>query len=144
MTDLLLFRVGDELFAAELRAVEEALDLEGVQRVPGTAPAVTGVFTLRGVLVPLFSPAGVLGVAPRTGGTALVVRDGLDRVAIVADDVDDVMTLGDGELGPLPAGDPRDAAVLRGLVRRGRDLVAVVDVDALVAACRAASQPEAA
>jgi chemotaxis signal transduction protein len=147
MTALLLFRVGRELFATELRAVEEAVDLtavEAVQQLPGTDSPVRSIFTLRGTLVPLFSPAHALGVAPGEAAAALIVRDGRGRIAIAADDVEDVLTLGDGELRPVPAGDPRDARVLRGLVRRGTTLVAVVDLDALIAACRGASNPEAA
>jgi chemotaxis signal transduction protein len=143
MTDLLMFRVGHELFAAELRAVEEAIDLAAVQQVPGTTTSVRGVFTLRGALVPLFSPAHALGVTPTEAGTALIVRDAAGRIAILADDVEDVLTLREGELRPVPA-DARDAGVLRGVVRRGTDLVAVVDLDALIAACRGTSQPEAA
>ena len=147
MTDLLLFRVGREFFAAELRAVEEAVDLtavEAVRQVPGTDSPVRSIFTLRGALVPLFSPAHALGVVPGEAATALVVRDGRGRIAIAADDVEDVLTLGDGELRPVPAGDARDAGVLRGVVRRGSTLVAVVDLDALIAACRGTSHPEAA
>lgn len=147
MTDLLLFRVGRELFATELRAVEEAVDLtaaEPVQQVPGTNSPAQSIFTLRGMLVPLFSPAHALGVAPGEAATALVVRDGRGRIAIAADDVEDVLTLREGDLRPAPAGDARDAGVLRGVVRRGTTLVAVVDLDALIAACRGTSRPEAA
>jgi chemotaxis signal transduction protein len=146
MTDLLLFRVGRELFATELRAVEEAVDLsavEAVQQLPGADSRMRGIFTLRGILVPLFSPARALGVVPGEAATALVVRDRRGRIAIATDDVEDVLKLRDGELRPLPAGDARDAGVVRGVVRRGTGLVAIVDLDALIAACRGA-HPEAA
>jgi chemotaxis signal transduction protein len=147
MTELLLFRVGRELFATELRAIEEAVDLtavEVVQQVPGTDSPARSIFTLRGALVPLFSPATALGVVPGEAATALVVRDGRGRIAILADDVEDVLTLRDGELRPVPAGNGRDAGVLRGVVRRGTTLVALVDLDALIAACRGTSHPETA
>jgi chemotaxis signal transduction protein len=106
--------------------------------------AVRGIFTLRGALVPLFSPAAVLGVAPVEAATGLVVRDAGGRVAIVVDDVEDVLTFHEGELHPLPAGGARDGGVLRGVLRHKADLVAVVDLPALVAACRGRHQPEAA
>jgi chemotaxis signal transduction protein len=147
MTDFLVFRVGRELFATELRAVEEAVDLtavEPVQPVPGSGSPVRRIFTLRGTLVPLFSPAHALGVALEEAATALVVRDRRGQVAIAADDVEDVLTLREGELRPVPARDARDGGVLRGMVRRGSTLVAVVDLDALIAACRGTPQPEAA
>jgi chemotaxis signal transduction protein len=81
---------------------------------------------------------------PGEAATALVVRDGGGRIAIAADDVEDVLALDDDELRPVPGGDARDAGVLRGVVRRGSTLIAVVDLDALIAACRATSRPEAA
>lgn len=143
-TDLLLFRIGPELFAAELRAVEEAVDLADLPWVPPAAGLGRGICTLRGALVPLFSPAATLGVEPSGGTTALVVRDEAGRIALEVDDVEDVLDLRDGELRPVPLGDVRDAALLRGVVRRGSSLVAVVDLEMLVAACRGGPQPEAA
>ena len=147
MADFLLFRVGREFFATELRAVEEAVDLtavDAIQQLTGTDSPVRSIFTLRGSLVPLFSPAQALGVTPGEAAMALVVRDGRGPIAIAADDVEDVLTLTEGELRPVPAGDARDAGVLRGVVRRGTTLVAVVDLGALIAACRGTQQPEAA
>ena len=144
MTDLLVFRVGPELFATELRAVEEAVDLTGVQQVGATSGTARAILTLRGSLVPLFSPATALGVPLGEATMALVVRDGRTRIAIAADDVDDVLVIREGELRPLPATDGREASILRGVVRRGGDLVALVDLDALVAACRDGSQLETA
>lgn len=143
MRDFLMFRIGHELFAAELRAVEEAVDLTTVPQVPGTTPSVRGVLTLRGALVPLFSAAHALGVEPTGATTALIVRDNGGRVAIAADGVEDVLSVGEGEMRPVPA-DARDAGVLRGMVRRGQDLVAIVDLEALVAACRGRPQRGAA
>jgi chemotaxis signal transduction protein len=146
MPELLLFRVGRELFATELGAVDEAIDLtsvETVQHGPAAPSPVRGIFTLRGALVPLLLPTTALGVAPHHASTALVVRDGVGRIAIAVDDVEDVLTPRDGELRPVPTGDMRDAGVLRGVIRRGSMLVALVDLDALIAACRG-THPEAA
>lgn len=142
--DLLLFRVGRELFATELRSVEEAVDLAEVRHVAAAAPPARGIVALRGALLPLFSPAAALGVAPSDSATGLVVRDGGGRIAILVDDVEDVLTVHEGELRPVPAGDARDTGVVRGIVRRGSNLVAIVNLEALVAACRGRQHPEAA
>jgi chemotaxis signal transduction protein len=141
--DLLMFRVGRELFATELRAVEEAIDLTSVEQIAGTAAPVRSVFTLRGSLIPLFSPAHALGVTPTEAGTALIVRDGGGRIAIMADDVEDVLTVDPQDIRPVPS-DAHDAGVVRGVVRHGTGLVALVDLDALIAACRSGPQQGAA
>jgi chemotaxis signal transduction protein len=141
--ELLMFRVGRELFATDLRAVEEAIDLTTVEQVTATSAPVQGIFTLRGALVPLFSPAHALGVSPTEGTTALIVRDGAGRIAIVTDDVEDVLTIEANDIRPVPT-DAYDAGVLRGVVRHGPELVALVDLDALISACRGGPQQGAA
>lgn len=141
MRDLLLFRVGSARFAAPLVSVEEALDLEGiaVQAIPGDNPALRGVFALRGALVPLYDPRRPLGVTPAEGGTAMLVRQaaGAARVAIAVDDVEDVLDdVQDEDIRP-PTGGADSDGVVRGVVQRGAAIIVIVDLNALVTACRA-------
>ena len=135
MVELLMFRVGRELFAAELAAVEEALELPLVERLPQMPAMQLGIFTVRGRMMPLFSPERVLGVAsPPGAGAALVVRVGDHRIAIAVDDVIDVLSVDASRIREAPAlHDPSD--ILLGVTRRGTDLIAVIDARALVAAC---------
>jgi purine-binding chemotaxis protein CheW len=142
--DLLLFRVGRELFAADLSAVEEAVELAEVRRLPEMVESMLGVFTLRGRLLPVYSPTRPLGVALEGEATAaLIVKAGERRIALAVDDVDDVLTIDLAALRPVPGGDDPDG-ILLGVARRGRDLVAVLDADALVAACLTDRVPETA
>lgn len=136
--EMLVFRVGTEHFAAPLTSVEEALDLDpgAVQPLPGENPAFRGVFTLREALVPVFAPHRALGVDAGDGDTVLVIRprQGSGRAAIVVDDVEDVMTLAADELRAEARADA--GAVIRGVVQREQGIVAIVDLNALVGACR--------
>lgn len=135
--DLLVFRVGTELFAAVLTAIEEALELPRLSHLPEMPPSMLGVISLRGRMLPAYSPARHLGVAlAREDAAALVLRAGDRRVALAVDDVDDVLTVDLAALRPPPivAGEERDA-VLLGVADRGGVLVAVLDADALVTAC---------
>ena len=134
--DLLVFRVGGELFAASLAAVEEALELPQLSAIPEMSRSMLGVVTLRGRMLPAYSPARPLGVVlEREDAAALVLRAGERRIALAVDDVDDVFALDLATLQPAPAvGSDRDA-LLVGVARRGTDLVAVLDAEALVTAC---------
>lgn len=141
MRDLLLFRVGAARFAAPLATVEEALDLESetVQEVPGENAALRGVFTLRGALVPLYDPQRALGSTPADGGAAIVVRPpgGGSRVAFVVDDVEDVLeNVPDEDIRP-PTGAADPDGIVRGVLHHGAVITVLVDLHALVAACRA-------
>lgn len=142
--DLLLFRVGGEIFALPLAAVEEAAEVGTVHPLPEAAGQALGVVDLRGRMVPLYTPARALGVGPNGAPAMLVLRDGARRVGIAVDDVDDVLTAELGDLRPAPDGDVGDG-VLLAMGRRGADLVGVLDAQLLLAACLAESRtPETA
>ncbi len=141
--ELLMFRVGAELFAFELVAAEEAVELEAVHAVPDMPEAMRGVIDLRGRLVPVYSPAGTLRMphAPE-GGVLVLMRSGERRVALVVDDVEDVIVLDRTMLRPPPSADA-DNLVL-GVAFIGDALVTVVDAHVLVAACAVPVSAEAA
>ena len=131
---LLLFRVGRELFAAELGAVEETVEPEELRAVPTVRGTLLGTMQLRDRLLPLHSPAALLG-APLGGATlALIGRVGERRVALAVDDVLDVLDVDFALVRPAPGATESDGFLL-GVARRGTDLVTLVDWDALVAAC---------
>lgn len=136
-TEVLLFRVADERFAIELSTVEEAIDIPPVHHVPEMPPAMLGVITVRGTLTSVYSPSAALGLALHDGTSALLFRRGRTRIAVVVDEVDDVATLDLAQLRDAPALDAGDAIVL-GVVRQRDVLLALVDADALIAACQAA------
>lgn len=138
--DLLLFRVGRERYATPLANVEEAVDVDvaSVQPLPAENPAFRGVFPLRGALTPLYASGHVLGSDAAAGATALVVRGdaAATRAAVIVDDVEDVLTVPEAELRDATAGADTDG-VVRGVLHRDGGIIAIVDLSALVAACRA-------
>lgn len=134
--ELLTFRVGAEMFGIELDAVEEAVDLPELHRVPEMPENLLGVFALRGALVPLYAPDATLGAGLRRPASALVFRTRDRRLALAVDDVDDVLTLPLPALRDVPVTDAGDG-VLAGVARGERDLIGVLDVDALLSQLRA-------
>jgi purine-binding chemotaxis protein CheW len=134
--DVLLFRVADESFAIDLSAVEEAIDIPPVHHVPEMPHAMLGVITVRGTLTAVYSPAAALGVGLHDGTSALIFRRGQSRLAVVVDEVDDVIALDLSLLRDTPTLEANDGTVL-GVVRQGDALLALVDADALLAACQA-------
>ncbi|GAC1683308.1 MAG: hypothetical protein NVS9B3_01180 [Gemmatimonadaceae bacterium] len=133
--ELLLFRVGAELFATDLAAVEEAVELPEVRALPEMADAMLGIFDLRGRMTPIYTPERALGVARSVpGGVALLMRAGERRVALAVDDVDDVLRPDLALLRDPPTLGAVGETIL-GVLRQGSQLIAIVDADALVAAC---------
>jgi len=133
--DVLTFHVGSERFATSLAAIEEAVEEPDVYRVPEMPDTMLGVFSLRGRLIPVCSPMRALGVALGANiATVLLMSAGTRRVGIAVDDVDDVISLDLATIRPAPGVEDADG-VLLGVVRHGNDLIAIVDPDAIVAAC---------
>lgn len=134
--DVLLFRVGPELFGIELSAVEEAIDLGAVRHVPEMPPAMLGVITVRGGLTAVYSPSEALGLALASSASALIFRRDAARLAVAVDDVDDVHSVNLEQLRDAPGTDAADG-VLLGVLRHRDSLLALVDAEALILACQA-------
>ena len=139
--ELLVFCVGGELFATELRAVEEAVEGATVQTVPDTPPAMLGIFALRDRTLPMYALSRILEVeGADTSDMTLVVRPSDARVALAVDAVDDVFETSLDAVRPAPGADG-DSVVL-GVVWRGSELITLLDAEMVVAACLAASPPD--
>jgi chemotaxis signal transduction protein len=141
--DLLLFSVGREHFAVELRSVEEVVESPELREVPGSSDALLGVFPLRDGMVPLFAPGHALGVDSPSPACALVMRFGNRRIGLAVDDVDDILTFDLAELRDAPAHVTGDD-VLVGLAWRDRCLISVLDARALLGACIQSASTQAA
>ena len=128
----LLFRVGRESFAAPLAEVEEAVDVATLHDLPGATGALRGVVVVRDALVPAYSAEAVLGARAEAPATVLVVRRGDTRLALLVDDVIDVIPIPREGLQPAPGGGA--SGVVVGVAPHGARLVALLDMGALVAA----------
>jgi purine-binding chemotaxis protein CheW len=139
--ELLVFRVAGELFATELRAVEEAVEGVDVQPIPDAPPTMLGIFALRDRTLPMYGLARVLRLT--TGGDGemtLVMRPSGARIAVSVDAVDDVFETALDAVRPAPTPDA-DGMVL-GIVWRGPELVTLLDADVVVTACLADALPD--
>jgi purine-binding chemotaxis protein CheW len=141
--ELLVFRVGAELFATELRAVEEAVEGARAHAIPDTPPAMLGIFALRDRTLPMYALSRVLNVASAAEAEmTLVLRPSNVRVALAVDAVDDVYDAALDGVRPTPANTESDGLVL-GVVWRGSELITLLDADLIVAACVAVAPPDA-
>jgi purine-binding chemotaxis protein CheW len=132
-TRMLVFRVGDERFALPIGAVNEVVDMPAVQQLPDAAKNILGVATLRGELVAIYDPRALLQAGDDSHGTVLLFASGNRRIGLAIDDVYDPMLMKADEVRSAPGVDASDGLLL-GVVRRGTDLIGVLDDDALMRA----------
>ena len=139
--DLLVFRVGTEMFATELRTVEDAVEGVVVRVIPDAPPAMLGIFAVRDRTLPMYALGRVLALAnPGAPDMTLVMRPSAARIALAVDQVDDVFeaSLSSVRASPTPDAD----GIVLGVVWRGTELVTLLDADVLVAHCLAAVSPD--
>jgi purine-binding chemotaxis protein CheW len=135
---LLVFRTGAELFAVRLGDVHEVIDTPALQPVPDAGSRLLGVAMVRGELIPVHDPAPVLQVeaAHAAAGVVLLFVRGGKRIGLAVDDVFDAISVEAHELRPAPGSEAADG-VLAGVVRRGSELIGVLDAGALLEAATA-------
>jgi purine-binding chemotaxis protein CheW len=135
VTRIVTFRVGRDLFAAPIDRVERVLRYETPRRVPGTASWVEGVIDYGGRVVPVVDLRRRFGMPDADGAAptrVIVLSAPDDWMAIIVDAVLDVRALEASGVETPPAvlrGAAFDA--MQGMVRRGEELVIVLDVDRL-------------
>ena len=126
-------RVGEERFAFPVTDIEEAIDAPTIDWVPGAIGGLAGQLRYRDRTVSVFDGGWALGV-PRAavGGTALILRDGVRRLALMVDDVDDLTAFAIDAVHAVPAGTDFDG-VLSGVWCAGAaQLVGLVNTEALL------------
>lgn len=144
----LVFGIGAERFAVPLMAVDEVVEMPAVQRFPDTPPSVLGVTSIRGALVTFHDPRPLLNVRGESAvaDAALLFsrrddRESGHRVGLTIDMLYDTIVIEPDEVRSAPGADASDR-VLVGVVRRGTELLAILDADALLDAALAVSDTQ--
>ena len=134
-SQIVTFRIGDELFAADIFSVERVLRYTPPTPVPNVPAWIEGVIDYQGRVVPVINlrKRFELPAAPvPTDGRILVLTVEDEWVAATVDGVLDVSELDAAHLAPPPAlFRGLAASYLRGVVRRGERLVVFLDVPRL-------------
>jgi purine-binding chemotaxis protein CheW len=130
---LLVFGVGAERFAVALSAVDEVIDAPELIRLPDSARTVLGMTSVRGALVTIYDPRPLLNVTGGVDDAALLFTRAGKRVGLAVHALHDTIVVEPTEIRSAPGGgaDGSDKSLI-GVVRRGADLIAVLDADALL------------
>ena len=137
-TQLVVFRVGDDRFAADIFAVERVLRFTAPRPIPNVPAWLEGVIDYGGRVVPVIDlrmrfelPAA----ASRESARILVVVAGEEWIAAIVDGVDEVITVTAAQLEPPPPlFNGLAKQYLRALVRRGEHVIVALDVAQLLTA----------
>jgi len=132
-----LIRLGNALYAAEVRFAREVVVFDEYTQVPLAPPYLIGVANLRGRLVPLVDLRPLLGLEPARatrGAKALVVERDQLTVAFLIDDV-----VGLEPLERLTAPGPDEGEFIAGHLERSAGAAVLLDVSRILTALGGAS-----
>ena len=136
-SQIVTFRLGDELFAADIFSVERVLRYTAPTPVPNVPEWIEGVIDYQGRVVPVINLRRrfEMSKAPVASDARILVLTVDDEwVAATVDGVLDVSALDPSRLAPPPPlFKGLTASYVRGVVRRGERLVVFLDVPNLFA-----------
>jgi purine-binding chemotaxis protein CheW len=144
---LVTFRLGEDLFAADIYSVERVLRYAAPTPVPDMPDYIEGVMDYQGRVVPLVNlrlrfelPAAAVAGETRT----LVLNVAGEWIGIVVDAVTEVAAYDKAAVSPPPKlFRGLSADYLKGIVRRGDRLVIFLDVEQLLSSSERISLQEA-
>jgi len=115
----LVFTLGTEHYAIELRDLAEVLPFKGCMPVPGMPPELAGVLNLRGAIRPVVDVARVMGLPiakDRSPGWLLVLRRGSLQTGLLVDQVVNVRPFrSDDTVDPAHDGTHSAISYLKGI-----------------------------
>ena len=131
-------RLGNDLYAIEIKYIENIIVMQNITRVPKAQSYFLGVINLRGEVIPVMSLKGRLGLDKDefTSTTRIIIvkpERSAAPVGIIVDEVNEVIDLGDDDVDMLNY-DDKDvkASFSLGIGKLGNDLIYILDVPELI------------
>jgi len=137
----LTFSLDGETFAIPVGHVNEIIDPLPVTRAPNADPFAPGMVNVRGAIAPFVDLRQRLGMGPAEIGETsrvlvldLVVEGEPTKVAMLADDVDEITETSASDLEAVPELGVRwPTHLIRGVAKKDAALVILLDVEAAFA-----------
>ena len=103
-TQYVVFSLGNEEYALPITRVQEIIRHAEPRSVASHDPAIRGVISLRGKIVPVCDLAARLGLSTQVGEDAkiVIVETGSGTAGVVVDEVEEVLTLDKTNVEPVP------------------------------------------
>lgn len=133
---LACFNLGSDLFAVDIMRIREIVQPQRLSSLPRASQLLEGVINLRGSVIPVMDLRKRFGMPLLTGGKngkLLIVSLFRQPVALVVDDVMEVITVAATDIKPPPdVADGVGTEFLLGVCLSGDRLFMILDIDTLL------------
>lgn len=102
---ILIFRLGEQCFAADIKEVERILNYEEPTRLPDSEDYLEGVINYQEGVLPVINLGKKFGIednASKEKASIIVARDGDTTLGIKVDSVNEVVTMNPNQLEDTP------------------------------------------
>jgi len=129
---LVVFSLGEEEYALPITQVQEIIRYQEPRAVAAELPWIRGVISLRGKIIPVCDLAARLGLDASRSETAkiVIVETHSGSAGVIVDDVDEVLTVGESEVGDLPVA---GTELIEAIAKIGDRLVILLNSDFIFA-----------
>ena len=135
MGQLITFEIGGRRLGIDIMAVREIRAWSPATPLPNAPAHVGGVLNLRGVILPVMDLSHQLGwgkTDPDGRHVIIVIHIGEHLRGLVVDAVNDIVTIAQEEIQPVPdVGEAASARYLQGIDNLGDRLIMILDLDRL-------------
>ena len=133
----LVFKIGDEEFAANAGKVQRILELQPITKVPKSQVYMKGVINLMGKVLPVIDARLKMGMPEKEADNntciiVLEIKKGLKHVetGIIVDSVQSVIEIQQEEISAPPSlGVEVNTDFIRGMVEKDNKFIMLLDVD---------------
>lgn len=137
----LSFKVGSELFAANVNQILNILEMTKITRVPKSPKYLKGVINLRGNVLPVLDTRIKFGLEETeyTTNTCILVleiyiKNESIHLGAIVDSVDAVLEISEDDINATPnIGTSYKADILKGFTKIGNDFIMIIDTDKVFA-----------
>lgn len=129
---LVVFSVADEEYAVPIGQVHEIIRFTQPRTVASTDPALRGVISLRGRILPVYDLTQSLGLYNSMSdgeNNIVIVEVGDDMAGLIVGEVEEVVTIDSGQLDEAPA---VGGEAIDGIAKLGDRLVVLLDCERLL------------
>ncbi len=135
----LLFKIGEESFAANVTKVESILELTKITKIPRTQKYILGVINLRGTILPIVDLKLKFGIEQTefTSKTCILVldvqlNDNPVKIGALVDSVLEVLEINETEILPPPSlGTYLHFDFITGMYRVDDSFIMLLDMDSV-------------
>ncbi|TVQ14696.1 MAG: chemotaxis protein CheW [Bacteroidetes bacterium] len=137
LTSYLSFRLGEEMFSADVSKVLEILEMRAITKVPRSPSYMRGVINLRGSVLPVLDTRIKFGMAATedTVDTCIVVLNVIMEgepltLGALVDSVEEVLELTEADIeAPPTIGSKFNPEYMHGMVKMDDSFIMVLNVD---------------